>query len=381
MNKIFDKLLIIDGSFQLHRNLKQPNMWELTLDDGTHTGGIFGVLRTLAVTVKKFDYYPVVVFDAGLAKRRLDIHPNYKKNVEKLVERVSNKVALENLSAEELLENYKYKIANEQVFSEAVEAIRERVRGIKSGEIEIEEVRPEDDYGTVYHDSREALIPILKELGIPSIFIPGWEGDDLMAILTRMANKSIVMTDDRDLIQLIDHNVDIYRPIAEEYLTYDEFMKENNLDSTRELVIHKAIVGDGSDNIPSVTNGLERKFALGSKRATDVAKLIYQSNEDPSIYLPILEEKNKNYYKGFISRPDHYTRNLNLVDLSLVENDEDVVAKMTDTIKSSVGKCQLFKCLGLMQKYEITSVDVGSIIQKLVVLAPFVVNEEGLAWM
>lgn len=381
MNKIFDKLLIIDGSFQLHRNLKQPNMWELTLDDGTHTGGIFGVLRTLAVTVKKFDYYPVVVFDAGLAKRRLDIHPNYKKNVEKLVERVSNKVALENLSAEELLENYKYKIANEQVFSEAVEAIRERVRGIKSGEIEIEEVRPEDDYGTVYHDSREALIPILKELGIPSIFIPGWEGDDLMAILTRMANKSIVMTDDRDLIQLIDHNVDIYRPIAEEYLTYDEFMKENNLDSTRELVIHKAIVGDGSDNIPSVTNGLERKFALGSKRATDVAKLIYQSNEDPSIYIPILEEKNKNYYKGFISRPDHYTRNLNLVDLSLVENDEDIIAKMTDTIKSSVGKCQLFKCLGLMQKYEITSVDVGSIIQKLVVLAPFVVNEEELAWM
>lgn len=381
MNKIFDKLLIIDGSFQLHRNLKQPQMWELTLDDGTHTGGIFGVLRTLAVTVKKFDYYPVVVFDAGLAKRRLDIHPNYKKNVEKLVERVSNKVALENLSAEELLENYKYKIANEQVFSEAVEAIRERVRGIKSGEIEIEEVRPEDDYGTVYHDSREALIPILKELGIPSIFIPGWEGDDLMAILTRMANKSIVMTDDRDLIQLIDHNVDIYRPIAEEYLTYDEFMKENNLDSTRELVIHKAIVGDGSDNIPSVTNGLERKFALGSKRATDVAKLIYQSNEDPSIYIPILEEKNKNYYKGFISRPDHYTRNLNLVDLSLVENDEDIIAKMTDTIKSSVGKCQLFKCLGLMQKYEITSVDVGSIIQKLVVLAPFVVNEEGLAWM
>ena len=158
-------------------------------------------------------------------------------------------------------------------------------------------------------------------------------------------------------------------------------MKENNLDSTRELVIHKAIVGDGSDNIPSVTNGLERKFALGSKRATDVAKLIYQSNEDPSIYLPILEEKNKNYYKGFISRPDHYTRNLNLVDLSLVENDEDIIAKMTDTIKSSVGKCQLFKCLGLMQKYEITSVDVGSIIQKLVVLAPFVVNEEELAWM
>ena len=47
MDNVFNRVLIFDGSYALHRSLSQPNNWELTNSKGIKTGGIYGVLRTV----------------------------------------------------------------------------------------------------------------------------------------------------------------------------------------------------------------------------------------------------------------------------------------------------------------------------------------------
>ena len=49
---------------------------------------------------------------------------------------------------------------------------------------------------------------------------------------------------------------------------------------------------------------------------------IIENNEDRAKYIPVLEDMNKNYYKGFIMRHDDYIRNMNNNRTKLVtEND------------------------------------------------------------
>ena len=54
-----------------------------------------------------------------------------------------------------------------------------------------------------YRTQRKDIIEILHDLGIPCIRIDGWEGDDLLYILSNMTKDSIIISDDKDLIQAV----------------------------------------------------------------------------------------------------------------------------------------------------------------------------------
>ena len=177
------------------------------------------------------------------------------------------------------------------------------------------------------------------------------------------------MTDDKDLIQMIAPNTDILRPMQKQYLTYDSYLESQGMATPREMVIVKAIVGYGSDNIPGVTSGLERKYSLGYTRACTVAKIILENGEDKEKYIPVLEGMNKNYYKGFIQRHDDYIRNMKLVDLSLVPDDEQVISDIASEVINRAGKCNLMSALGLLAEQEITNFDTNTFLSKMSVLS------------
>ena len=367
--KLFNRLAIIDGSYFLHRSLKTPDLWELRNDDGERSGGVYGFLRIFNSEIKNLNYYPVCVWDAGLADRRLKAYPNYKRNLDKLVENMATLVAQNRMTLEEAIKNEEFKLAKLPEFSEDVTSIAEQVRNqinvLKQNGVPEEET-PDDNYLDQYRRQRAILIEILESFGIPSIKVPGWEGDDLMTLLSRVSNESVVLTDDKDLQQLVAENIDIYRPMAKEWIKLDTL----NDCVPRDLVITKAIVGDGSDNIPSVTASEERKFSLGLTRAWNVSKMIREHDEDPSKYLPYLESLNKNYYKGFIKHHDDYLRNMELVDLSLVENDSKVISDMESVILDRLGKGNLFRVLELLNKQGITTFDTNGLLQKIMMVSP-----------
>ena len=77
-DKIYKKILIVDGSFLLHRVLSVPDIFALKNTKGVKTGGVYQFLRSLQrEIINDGDYYPVVCFDKGLSKRRTDIDKNY----------------------------------------------------------------------------------------------------------------------------------------------------------------------------------------------------------------------------------------------------------------------------------------------------------------
>lgn len=221
----YNRTLLIDGSYQLHRCLSIPSYFDMRNSEGIGTGGVLGVLMTIQKELKYFNYYPIVVFDGGLSQRRLDIYPNYKKYSEKQ-------------QLLECKEEYKTpeEILNERFMHE-------------------------------YKAQREILIKLLPLLGIPCIRLDNWEGDDLLYILSKMSKDSIVVSDDKDLIQLIadeklgnkDRSCIIRRSMNDEILTADKFLEE--YDSVYEFIGCKAIVGDPSDNLANACIGIGNKYA------------------------------------------------------------------------------------------------------------------------
>lgn len=367
MNKeispVFNKILIIDGSYLIQRSLNVDSLWDLrSPKTGERSGGIFGFLRSLNYEFKNYDYYPVVCWDAGLSKRRTDIYPKYKKYHLRTLDRLMQTKS--ELDGTELMNEVMVQFSEDSVLQELKSAISEVMANRSSFKKELDP----DDFRMQYGRQRDLLINILNELGVPSIRVKGWEGDDLMVILSRMCEKSIIMTDDRDLIQMISPNVDILRPMHKEYLTYEKYLSDNDYINSREIAIKKAIEGDGSDNIDSVTSGLERKFTVGSKRAKAIAHLIVESDENPEVYLPMLENSGKNYNLGFVQRYDNFIRNMQLVDLSLVDNDESIISTIYNEVINIAGHCNFFSASRLLGEQGITSFDLNSFVAKMTLL-------------
>lgn len=100
----------------------------------------------------------------------------------------------------------------------------------------------------------------LEEIGIPLYGIEGYEADDLLGSLSLLAKKedveTIIVTGDRDLLQLVDNKVKILMPLVGITKTalFDEARVEEKYGIKPSQVIdYKAIIGDASDNYPGVT--------------------------------------------------------------------------------------------------------------------------------
>lgn len=283
---VFNRTLLFDGSHALHRNLCEPNTYEMRNENGKRTGGIFGVLRTIAKEFKTYNYFPIVVFDGGLSKRRLEIYPNYKRTLDKQLLRES----LEPKTEEQLLD---------------------------------------EEYLREYATQRNDLIELLPLFGIPVIRVDGWEGDDLLYILTKMSKDSIVVSDDKDLIQLVteptledDRRCRVRRGMRDEFITYD-YLKENEI-NIKEYVWTKAICGDNSDNIPSSC------YQVGEKTAYGLIKLIESVTTNVIPNFPtdekeletICQKLNINKRKAYLNYDENqFLTNLLLMDLSLVDKE------------------------------------------------------------
>lgn len=115
-------------------------------------------------------------------------------------------------------------------------------------------------------------IPRVRELietfGIPVLNVEGYEADDVIATIDHENSgewaKTIVVTGDQDLFQLVDSDTFVYlasRKFSESKL-YDSQMVKDKLGILPSQVIeYKALKGDPSDNIPGV-KGIGEKTAV-----------------------------------------------------------------------------------------------------------------------
>lgn len=120
-------------------------------------------------------------------------------------------------------------------------------------------------------DELASQLPVLKDMlrlmNIKILEKETFEADDIIGTMSRrFPVKSIILTGDRDSLQLINDNVDVYltkRGLSEILAVNDENIFENFGFNASQVVDFKSLAGDSSDNIPGVPG-------IGEKTAVDL---------------------------------------------------------------------------------------------------------------
>ncbi len=130
----------------------------------------------------------------------------------------------------------------------------------------------------------DRVYQVAKAFNIPQFSLSGYEADDLIGTLATQAKKQknlevIVITGDRDIMQLIDKNIKVLMPrkTLQDVGLYgvSEFVTRYGFEPSK-LIDYKGLAGDQSDNIPGV-NGIGETWAT---------KLIQQFGSVEKIYQP-----------------------------------------------------------------------------------------------
>ncbi|HUN24109.1 MAG TPA: DNA polymerase I [Anaerolineales bacterium] len=151
-----------------------------------------------------------------------------------------------------------------------------------------------DDWFPEYKGTREKMPDDLRTqlgrinevvtaLNIPIYTLDGYEADDVLGTLARQASEqgvhTVIVTGDRDLLQLASENVTIRLPgkklsDSQDYRPAD--VKERFGVEVSQFVDYKALVGDSSDNIPGVA-GIGEKSAISLLTQFPSLEAIYQN--------------------------------------------------------------------------------------------------------
>lgn len=132
----------------------------------------------------------------------------------------------------------------------------------------------------------------LEKAGIKIFEIDGYEADDLIGTLSYQAVKIeknahvIIVSGDRDMLQLVNHRVNVLAPIVgiTKMILFDsEKVEEKYGLKPLQIIDYKALVGDPSDNYPGVSG-------VGPKTASELLRK-YETFENLYKHLSELPER------------------------------------------------------------------------------------------
>lgn len=197
------KICLIDGSGYIFRAFYA--LPDMTAPNGTPVNAVYGVVLMFMRLLNKINCdYCAVVFDAKRENFRNQIYHEYKANRAEIPELL---------------------IPQFDVIHQAVEA-----------------------------------------LNLPWVVLEGYEADDLIATYTDMASKkgwqTVVVSGDKDLMQLIGDNVEFYDGMKDKFFTAADVIEKFGVTPDKVVEV-QALMGDKIDNIPGVAG-------IGPKTAAEL---------------------------------------------------------------------------------------------------------------
>lgn len=121
---------------------------------------------------------------------------------------------------------------------------------------------------------------ILTSMGIKYYEIDNYEADDIIGTLSHRAlidpeYDALIVSSDKDLLQLINEQVEVKLLKSKDYIRYnkEEFIKDYGFEPIR-IIDLKALMGDASDNIPGV-KGVGEKTAIKLIQEYDTIENLY----------------------------------------------------------------------------------------------------------
>ena len=128
---------------------------------------------------------------------------------------------------------------------------------------------------------------ILDAMGIKYLEKENYEADDIIGTLSKMALddpefNALIVSSDRDLLQLINEQVEVKLLKNKDYIRYnvDTFKADYGFSPIR-IIDLKALMGDASDNIPGV-KGIGEKTALKLIQQYDTIENLYDNIDNIS---------------------------------------------------------------------------------------------------
>jgi DNA polymerase-1 len=266
---INSRVMLVDGTnFYLRCFMANP----VLNDNGEHLGGSLGFLKSLASYIRTFKPTRLIItFDGkGGSKKRREIFSEYK----------GNRIQPKSFNRAEIFEN------------------------------------AEDEQLSMKHQFVR-LIQYLRCTPTTVLTADNVEADDLISYLvTDIATKHnsdiLLISDDKDYLQLINNKVNVYRPV-EKRLYKEDTVKERFGIPASNYHLYKVFIGDSSDNIPGIPG-------IGPKTVCKIQLL--QENRVISLdeFLEFLENnKTDKLYKKILEFKLDIIRNYKLMQLHSVD--------------------------------------------------------------
>lgn len=269
--KTFNTLLV-DGSNILELSSLADNTLSST---GKPIGGIFQFFLQLKILLKKGNFRYVYVFWDGenSGQLRYNLNSDYKSNRDKNFED-------EGLSEYMKDFNAKLKIMQKKLIK-------------KDNPVKLAQKKKQKE---IFYWQRKIIIDCLEELFVRQCLCDKIEADDFIGYYVshkKSNEKIVIVSNDRDLTQLIDDDVIIYVQSMKDFLT-----KKNHTDKIgynyQNIVLKKVLCGDSSDNIKGIKGFGEKtlltQFSEIKERKVTLEEIIEKSKQ-------INEERLKNKKK------------------------------------------------------------------------------------
>jgi len=295
-----DRILIIDS---LNSYLRVWASIPTISNNGEHVGGILGFLRSIGSNIR--DYNPsrcILVFDgSGGSLRRKKLFPEYKAG------RTNNNQ----------MRRDQYSTPEEERLSMRRQMSR--------------------------------ILEYLEHLPVQVICVDNIEADDTIAYLTMQyfepkGSKVRIVSTDRDFLQLISDNVEVYSPVKKKLYAPKDIEAEFKFRPNNYL-LYRTIDGDGSDGIPGV-NGIGLKTLLKefpelAEKDLDLEYLLAQSKKRLEE-----EKKPKKIFQNLIDNTELLERNYKLMQLQDTDislNSKMIILNRLESEVNKINKAELRK--------------------------------------
>jgi DNA polymerase-1 len=301
------RVLIIDGLNTFIRSwTTNPTMNE----DGDHTGGVVGSLKSIGYQIREFNPTRcIVTFDGkNGSQSRKKIHEGYKAGREKNRFRV-------NRQYQGMMDEEQERLSMKQQFI--------------------------------------WLNDMLDSLPVQTMIYDGIEADDTIAYLTKhtqydLDGEVVIVSTDKDFLQLVSDNVKVFSPTKKKMynrqMVFDEFgiWPEN-------LLLYRTLDGDKSDNIPGI-RGCGIKTLL--KRFPELSEDRTITHEE---FFELCEEKQGKIkmYDDILKAKDQLLMNKRLMELHEPHIPSNQKLKILDRFNENDIEFKKLDFLRVGQKYKV----------------------------
>jgi 5'-3' exonuclease len=181
---------------------------------------------------------------------------------------------------------------------------------------------------------QQRLIEYLNEMPIMQSYVENVEADDIIALVSQSQALSeyhkIILSSDKDFIQLCDDSTILYRPIQKEILNKKRILEQFEIHPTN-FALARAIAGDKSDNLPGIggaglptvskrfpflsedksytiqelveyAEGVDSKLKV-FKNIVEKRELIEKNYKMMQLYVPNISAQSAQYIRGMLKDP------------------------------------------------------------------------------